>query len=109
MEALSYWIDKRPGSLHERFNKQFVLESKRLILENNNSKFNYEILLQINGTTMGTVFAPTCVTLSIGYFELTFHRICTDDFGGTLGQFILENWHRFLDDCKTLLDKTKTD
>ena len=34
-EALSYWIDERPSSLHERFNKQFVFESERLILENN--------------------------------------------------------------------------
>ena len=40
LEALSYWIDKPPGSLHERFSKQFVLESARLILENSNCKFN---------------------------------------------------------------------
>ena len=29
LEDLSYWIDKHPGSLHERFNKQFVSESAK--------------------------------------------------------------------------------
>ena len=43
----------------------------------------------------------------MGYFELTFYRVCIHKFGETLGQFILESWCRFLDDCKTLLDKTK--
>ena len=35
------------------------------------------------------------------------NRICINEFGETLGQFILENWCRFLDDCETPLDKTK--
>ena len=45
LEALSYWIDKHPGSLHKRFNKQFILESERRILENNNSKYNDEFFV----------------------------------------------------------------
>ena len=99
LEALSYWIDKHPGSLHKRFSKQFVLESARLILENNNCKFSDEIFVQINSTAMGIIFAPTCAILSTGY----------NQFGVMLGQFILENWCQFLDDCETTLDKTKTD
>ena len=109
LEALSYWIDKHPGSLHKRFSKQFVLESARLILENNNCKFSDEIFVQINSTAMGIIFAPTYAILSTGYFELTFYRICINQFGVMLGQFILENWCQFLDDCETTLDKTKTD
>ena len=35
--------------------------------------------------------------------------MCINKFGKTLGQFILENWCRFLDDCETPLDKTKID
>ena len=58
---------------------------------------------------MGTIFAPTYATLNMGYFELIFHRICINKFRKTLGQFILENWCRFLDDYKTLLHKIKTD
>ena len=45
----------------------------------------------------------------MGYFELTFYRICISGFGETPGQFILENWCRFLDDCETPLGKSKTD
>ena len=47
LEALSYWINKHPGNLYERFSKQFVLESGRLILENNNCKFNDEFFVQM--------------------------------------------------------------
>ena len=75
LEALFYWIDKHSGNLHERFNKQFVLESARLIIENNNYKFNDKFFVQINGTEIGTIFAPTYATLSMSYFELTFDRI----------------------------------
>ena len=39
---------------------------------------------------MGTIFAHIYEALSMGYFELTFHRICINEFGETLGQFILK-------------------
>ena len=58
---------------------------------------------------MGTIFAHIYEALSMGYFELTFHRICINKFGETLGQFILKNWCRFLENCETPLDKTKID
>ena len=58
---------------------------------------------------MGTIFVPTYATLKMGYFELTFYRICISEFGETLNQFLLENWCWFLDDCETSLDKTKID
>ena len=106
LEALPCWIEKHLSSLHERFSKQFVLESARFIIENNNGKFNDEFFVQINGTAMGTIFAPTYET---GYFELTFYRICINKFGETLGHFILEDWCWFLDDCEAPLDKTKID
>ena len=65
-----------------------------------------EFFVKINGTAIGTIFAPTYATLSLGYFELIFYRMCINESGGTLGQFILENWCRFLDDCETPFDKT---
>ena len=49
---------------------------------------------------MGTKFSPTNATLSMGYFELTFYRICINEFGANLGQFILEKWCRFPDYCE---------
>ena len=41
---------------------------------------------------MGTIFAPTYATLSKGCFEVTFYRICINEFVETLGQFILLFW-----------------
>ena len=35
LEAIEYWLDKFPESLHPRFSKEFVLESVKFILENN--------------------------------------------------------------------------
>ena len=58
---------------------------------------------------MGTIFAPTYGTLSIGCLELTFYRVCINEFFSTLGHLILENCCRFLNDSKRPLDKTKTD
>ena len=45
----------------------------------------------------------------MGYFELTFYRICINGFSETLGQYILENWFRFQDGSEIPLDKTKID
>ena len=39
------------------------------MLQNNNMKFNNEFYNQIKGTAMSTIFAPTCATLSMEYFE----------------------------------------
>ena len=36
---------------------------------------------------MGTIFAPTYATLSMGYFELRFYTMCIDEFGETLGVY----------------------
>ena len=66
-----------------------MLESARLILENNNCKLNDEFFVQINGTGIRTTFAPAYAMLSIGCFELTFIRICNNELGETLGQFSL--------------------
>ena len=56
---------------------------------------------------MGTIFAPTYANLTMGFFELTFYDLCIDKFGEELGNFIFENWSRFLDDCETLLEENK--
>ena len=107
LEAIGYWLDKFPESLHRRFPKEFVLESVKFILENNNLNFDNEYFNQIKGTAMGAIFAPTYANLTMGFFELTFYDLCKDRFGEDLGDFIFENWSRFLDDCETLLEENK--
>ena len=72
LEAIEYWLDKFPESLHPRFPKEFVLESVKFILENNNLNFDNEYFNQIKGTATGIIFAPTYANLTMGFFELTF-------------------------------------
>ena len=107
LEAICFWIEKHPDSLHSRFSKGFVLESIKILLENNHCTFNDEFYRQISGTAMGTIFAPTYVTLTMGYFEFHFYNICELKLGKEFREFILENWSRFLDECQTPLDKNK--
>ena len=107
LEAISFWIEKHPDSLHSRFSKVFVLESIKIILENNNCTFNDEFYRQISGAAMGTIFAPTYATLTMGYFEIHFYNICELKWGKEFQEFILENWSHFLDDCQTPSDKKK--
>ena len=107
LEAIEYWLDKFSESLHPRFSKEFVLESVKFILKNNNLNFDNEYFNQIKGTAMGNIFAPTYTNLTMGLLELTFYNLCKDKFGEDLGNFIFENCNRFLDDCETLLEENK--
>ena len=66
-------------------------------------EFNNEVYNQIKGTAMGTIFAPTYATLSMGYFEIKLYSVCTFKYGQLLAEYIKENWNRFLDDCCTVL------
>ena len=104
LEAVSFWIEKHPDSLHSRFPKGFVVESIKIVLENNKCTFNDEFYRQISGTAIGTIFAPTYATLTMGYCEVHFYNICELKWGKEFQEFILENWTRFLDDCQTPLD-----
>ena len=107
LEVIEYWLDKFPEPLHPRFPKEFVLESVKFILENNNLNFDNEYFNQIKGTAMGTIFAPTYTNLTMGFFELTFYGLRKDRFEENLGNSIFENWSCFLDDCETLLEENK--
>ena len=68
IEAIKSWLSKYPDLIHKRFSKQFVLESIKMILENNNF-FNETMYTQVRGTAMRTKFAPTFVTLVLAYLE----------------------------------------
>ena len=50
---------------------------------------------------------PSYANLTMRFFELTFYDLCKDRFGEDLGNFIVENWSCFLDDCETLLEENK--
>ena len=49
LEAISFSIEKHPGSLHSRFSKGFALESIKIILVNNHCTLNDEFIEKLVG------------------------------------------------------------
>ena len=90
LEAISFWIEKHPDSLNSRFSERFVLESIKMIIENNNCTSNNEFYRKISGTAMGTIFAPRYATLTMGYFEVHFYNICELKWGKEFQEFTLK-------------------
>ena len=99
LEVLNHWLENHPESLHARFNKEFVLECGKFVLQNN-MKFNNEFYNQIKGTAMGTIFTPTYTTLSMGYFEIKLYSVCSFKYGELLAEYIKEP---FFGDCYIVL------
>ena len=99
MHSIKFWLNKHPESLHQRFNKQFVIDSITLILTNNSFTFDDKIFLKKKGTAMGTKMAPSYATLVLGFLEQSLYGRATDILGEEIGHYIHNNWKRFLDDC----------
>ena len=59
--------------------------------------------LAIQGTAMGTIFAPTYGTLSIDYHEIELYAIIKNKFTLPVSKDFEQNWKRYLDDCFILL------
>ena len=109
IEAINSWLSKYPYLIHKRFSKEFILESIKTILENNNFFFNETMYTQVRGTAMGTKFAPTYATLVLAYLEEKLYSEIETKFGKEFAIFIKENWKRFLDDCFVFWTKSKDD
>lgn len=99
LEAIKSWLSKYPELIHKRFSKDFICESIKFILENNNFFFNDAMYTQVRGTAMGTKFAPTYATLVLGYLEEKLYSEIETKFGQEFATYIKNNWKRFLDDC----------
>ena len=67
-----------------RFNISFILESIDFILKNN------EYFLQLQGTAMGTVFAPTYANLSMGYHEIKLYDLIELNYSVDIRQYFVE-------------------
>ena len=106
LKALEFWVEKHPESINERFSKEFILESAEIILKNNNFKFNDIYYTQIDGTAMGTIFAPTYADLTVGYLEIDLYKKINDKWGNDVEKYFCQNWKRYLDDCQMPIDTT---
>ena len=66
LEAVRYFLLKYKEDIHPRFKILVILESIDFILKNNICVFDDEYFLQLQGTAMGNVFAPTYRNASKG-------------------------------------------
>ena len=99
---MDHFLNKYQEDLHPRFRKEFVLESVKFILKNKILTFDSEFYLQIKGTAMVTIFAPTYANLTMGYHEIKVHSSTHQNYALASKHF--ENsWFRYLDDCQLLL------
>ena len=79
IKALHYWMDRYPEEL-KRIPKKFIVEGSIIVLENNTFEFGEQNYRQVLGTAMGTKFAPTNATLSLGYLEEVMYSKIRKDF-----------------------------
>ncbi|XP_062592820.1 uncharacterized protein LOC134254311, partial [Saccostrea cucullata] len=103
--AVKFWTENYPDVLNNRFQRDFILEALKLVLDNNTFEFADHHYLQIKGTAMGTKVAPTYATLTLGYLEHKLHdQLCTL-WGIESANKIRSKWKRFLDDCFILWEE----
>ena len=101
--TVGYFLLKYKEDIHRRFNKPFILESIDFILKNTCFCDN-EYFLQLQGTAMGTMFAPTYANLCMGYHEIKFYDLIELNYNLDIRQYFAESWKRFLGDCEILLN-----
>ena len=69
LEAISFWLDKYTELIANLYNKAFITEASKIVLENNIFLFNNYYFKQIKGTAMGTKVASTYATLVLAFLE----------------------------------------
>ena len=104
IEAITYWLDRHPEDIHERFSKDFIIESIKLVLKNNTFTFNGMDFLQMRGTAMGTKMAPTLCTLVLGYLETKLYSKIEQIYGLEIRNRVEKNFKRYLDDVFMILN-----
>ena len=90
LRAIEYFVS---------YYRQSILEAASFILSSNSMTFDEMFYLQIQGTAMGTIFAPTYATLSMGFHEIELYAIIRNKFTLPISNYFEQNWKRFLDDC----------
>ena len=71
IEAISYWLHKKQALNPQRFTNDFIIESLKFVLKNNNALSDDHMYLQLLGTAMGTKCVPPYACLTVGYLEET--------------------------------------
>ena len=99
LRAIEYFVSYYRQSINPRFTTQFILEAASFILSNNSMTFDKMFYLQIQGTTMSTIFPPTYGELSMGFREIELYTIIRSKFTLPICNCFEQNWKGFLDYC----------
>jgi hypothetical protein len=62
-------LENKRNIVQDRFSKEFILETVKIILDRNIFYFDGKFYRQKRGTAMGTKMVPTYATLVLGYLE----------------------------------------
>ena len=99
LQAISYYIDKYRDRIPRRFTKEFILESIKFVLTNNNFFFDGICRHQKEGTAMGSKMAPPYACLSIGFLEETkLYPELSRHFSTPIVELIIRWFLRYIDD-----------
>ena len=107
VEAIDCFVTNFCNDLYPRIPKPFVIEAADFVLKNKTLTFGSRYYLEIQGTAMDTIFAPTC-TLRIGYHEQKVYSTSKNRLMEylifNLYKYFMENWRWFSDDCEILIN-----
>ena len=98
-QAITFWIDKYPDTLHPRCNKKFIIEGIEIILNNKSFQFNNINYIHTLGTAMGTKMVPIYATLILAYLEENLYEIIGKKYSNDIKEEFTKSWKRYLDDC----------
>ena len=100
VEAISYWLNQHRNLIPDRFSDQFIIESLKFVLENNNFMFDNEYYKQEDGTAMGTKVAPAYACLTVAYLEESklFTNTLRNIFSPEQCNWIIAHYKRYMDD-----------
>ena len=73
------------------FNNQFILDAVDFILKYNSLTFYSRFYSQLEGTAIGTVFAPTYANLTMAYHESQVYFMIKNTSNLAISKFFDEN------------------
>ena len=102
IRALQYWIDRYRDLVPGRLTSSFIEEVCLFILTNNHFKFDSNFYRQLNGTAMGTKFAPPYACLAVGFLEESkLYPELPLKYTSEHCNWMKKVFLRFMDDCFT--------
>ena len=99
MEAIQFWLEKIPEIKPGNIPDHFIINTIRIVLEQNTFNFDNRTCLQISGTAMGPKCAPVYATMVIAFLEVGLYDKFQEYFGLEARQKFQKKWTRYLDGC----------